>query len=535
MGKYIQVFKNYEGSYLPGCPVIIVGKALVKEEYTGDIYAQVKFQNIGSKSIVGISASVTVFDVYGKELNSVKDIQYLNLNVERGSEFGSKTLIPLDTNARSFDLGLDQVRFADGSALQLHHNSWEKLPEQELLIDKLGKELAEEYYRQTSQSSRYVPCKNKSIWLCSCGAVNLADEESCRDCGQKYSELVTALDEDKLAASIKQRLEEEARLNAERAEKEAKSRRKRTKTICISLAIIFAICLSAYMVKNVLVPGNAYKSAMALYDAKDYYNAYAGFDALKNYRDSQDMACECKYLYGQKLCSEEKLDEACGVFRSLGNYKNSNELAEKLEIIISLSQCSKGDIVTLGEYEQDNNSSNGSEPIRWRVLKATNDSTMLISQQALDMRPFNDSRKAVTWETSSLRTWLNDDFYNAAFNEGEKMFIKETALENAEDEDKVFLLSSNEAMSLFSGDDSRKTSNTEYAVRNTDPYYKKFCFWWLRSRSSDRSTEIADIVDGSGGMIDVGFMEPAASFVDEYHSVRPVIWVNNTVNLEFLE
>lgn len=533
MGKYIQVFKNYEGSYLPGCPVIIVGKALVKEEYTGDIYAQVKFQNIGSKSIVGISASVTVFDVYGKELNSVKDIQYLNLNVERGSEFGSKTLIPLDTNARSFDIGLDQVRFADGSALKLQNNSWEKLPEQELLIDKLGKELAEEYYRQTSQSSRYVPCKNKSIWLCSCGAVNLADEESCRDCGQKYSELAEALDEGKLAASIKLRQEEEKRINAEKAAKEAENSRKRIKTICISFLIVLAISLGAYIVENVVVPSNAYKDAVALYNAGDYYNAYVQFASLNEYKDSHVMACECKYMYGEKLYKEEKLEEARGIFSSLGDYKNSNELAEKLEIIVSLSQCRKGDIVTLGEYEQDNNSSNGSEPIRWCVLKATNDSTMLISQQALDMRPFNYSRKAVTWETSSLRAWLNDNFYNAAFNETEKMFIKETTLENTED--KVFLLSRNEAMSLFGKDANRKTSNTEYAVRNADPYYKNFCFWWLRSRSSDRSTEIADIVDGSGGMIDVGFMEPAASFVDEYNSVRPVIWVNNKVNLDFLE
>ena len=241
MGKYTHIFKNYEGSYLPGCPVIIVGKALVKEEYTGDIYAQVKFQNIGSKSIAGISASVTVFDVYGKELNSVKDIQYLNLNVERGSEFGSKTLIPLDTNARSFDLGLDQVRFADGSALKLQNNSWEKLPEQELLIDKLGKELAEEYYRQTSQSSCYVPCKNKSIWLCSCGAVNLADEESCRDCGQKYSELVTALDEE----NLKKAYDEKARKKKkEDDEKHTAERKKRIKIVYGLIGAILAIIIT---------------------------------------------------------------------------------------------------------------------------------------------------------------------------------------------------------------------------------------------------------------------------------------------------
>ena len=223
MGKYAHIFKNYEGSYLPGCPVIIMGRALVKEEYTGDIYAQVKFQNIGGKSVAGISASVTVFDVYGKELGSIKNFQYRNLDEGCGNEFGSKTLIPLDTNARGFEVRLDEVRFADGSALEFRNGSWEKLPEQELIADRLGKELAEEYCRETSRASRYVPCKNEDIWLCSCGAVNMADEDSCRTCGQKYSELTEALDEEKL----KKAYEEKARKKKiEDDEKHAAERKK---------------------------------------------------------------------------------------------------------------------------------------------------------------------------------------------------------------------------------------------------------------------------------------------------------------------
>lgn len=241
MGKYTHIFKNYEGSYFPGCPVIIVGKALVKEEYTGDIYAQIKFQNIGSKNIAGISASVTVFDVYGKELSSVKGIQYPDMNEACGSEFGSKTLIPLNTSARSFDVRLDEVCFADGSALKFRSGSWEKLPEQELLVDRLGKELAEEYCREISEDSCYVPCKNENIWLCSCGAVNLADEESCRDCGQKYSELVTALDEE----NLKKAYDEKARKKKkEDDEKHTAERKKRIKIVYGLIGAILAIIIT---------------------------------------------------------------------------------------------------------------------------------------------------------------------------------------------------------------------------------------------------------------------------------------------------
>ena len=241
MGKYAHIFKNYEGSYFPGCPVIIVGRALVKEEYTGDIYAQVKYQNIGGKSIAGISASVTVFDVYGKELRSLKNFQYRNLDEGCGSEFGSETLIPLDANARSFEVRLDEVCFSDGSALKFQSEGWQKFPEQELIADILGKELAEEYCRETSRSSRYVPCKNKSIWLCSCGAVNLADEESCRDCGQKYSELVTALDEE----NLKKAYDEKARKKKkEDDEKHTAERKKRIKIVYGLIGAILAIIIT---------------------------------------------------------------------------------------------------------------------------------------------------------------------------------------------------------------------------------------------------------------------------------------------------
>lgn len=40
----------------------------------------------------------------------------------------------------------------------------------------------------------------------------------------------------------------------------------------------------------------------------------------------------------------------------------------------------------------------------------------------------------VTWETSTLRTWLNNDFYNAAFSADEKGVIIEQSLKNEDNE-----------------------------------------------------------------------------------------------------
>ena len=78
-----------------------------------------------------------------------------------------------------------------------------------------------------------------------------------------------------------------------------------------------------------------------------------------------------------------------------------------------------GQIKTFGSYEQDNNKSR-KEPIEWRVLKVNGDLALVISEKILDCRPYNETRTAVTWETSSIRKWLNGTFLNAAFTEAEK-------------------------------------------------------------------------------------------------------------------
>ena len=81
-----------------------------------------------------------------------------------------------------------------------------------------------------------------------------------------------------------------------------------------------------------------------------------------------------------------------------------------------------GDYIKFGNYEQDNNLSNGKEPIEWLVLAVqSNGAYLLISRYVLDAKPYNTTLSGkTTWETSTLRKWLNEEFYNAAFSKAEK-------------------------------------------------------------------------------------------------------------------
>ena len=47
------------------------------------------------------------------------------------------------------------------------------------------------------------------------------------------------------------------------------------------------------------------------------------------------------------------------------------------------------------------------EPVKWRILSLKNDEALLLSDRVLDCFPFNQTDEKVTWQTSSVRSWLN--------------------------------------------------------------------------------------------------------------------------------
>ena len=91
---------------------------------------------------------------------------------------------------------------------------------------------------------------------------------------------------------------------------------------------------------------------------------------------------------------------------------------------------SAGDIITFGRYEQDGNTVNDPEAIEWQVLEVEDGHALLISKYALDEKKYNEKYENVTWETCTLRAWLNGEFYNSAFSSEEKGQIRQVTLKN---------------------------------------------------------------------------------------------------------
>ncbi len=80
----------------------------------------------------------------------------------------------------------------------------------------------------------------------------------------------------------------------------------------------------------------------------------------------------------------------------------------------------------------------------WRILKVDTkkQAALVISERFVDRRPFNDTLDlSVTWNTSSIRRWLNNEYFVDEFSEEERRAIFNVHIKDMNCVDKVFLLS----------------------------------------------------------------------------------------------
>ena len=213
------------------------------------------------------------------------------------------------------------------------------------------------------------------------------------------------------------------------------------------------------------------------------------------------------------------------------------------------------DCVYFGNYYQTNDTTK--DPIKWRVLSVDGDDAFLLADQNLDAKPYNTSYVDVTWETCTLRSWLNgygasdnvegtdyssDNFLDTAFTAEERAAIRQTTVVNEDNptygteggndtQDKVYLLSIAEASNAEYGFNSklrtesktRQAKNTVYAKSqgawtSTSTEYEGNGDWWLRSPS--------DISSSASGVTDNGYGGNYGYVYYANVAVRPALHLN---------
>ena len=196
-----------------------------------------------------------------------------------------------------------------------------------------------------------------------------------------------------------------------------------------------------------------------------------------------------------------------------------------------IEEAGIGDKVTFGRYEQDGNYDNGPEDIEWRVLSKESDNLLLISELGLDSGAYNSYGGKTSWETCTLRAWLNESFLSEAFSSEEEKHIATVTVgadrnpiyntpAGNDTRDRVFLLSAYEAEAYFGSDSDRKCVPTSYAIMRGAWVSDKYgtCSWRLRTPGKS-AAEVMLIYDS-------GLIYPDGDTVaDDDDVIRPALWI----------
>lgn len=357
-------------------------------------------------------------------------------------------------------------------------------------------------------------------------------------------------DVEKLRKQAEQRYEECR--NAEEKQRRANARKKKTMTIA-AIVLAVAACVAGWFVVTRVIPENKYQQAWTLRENGKYDEAIAAFEELGEYSDAKAQITETKHQQATNLNAFGKYDEAYAIYVTLTGYKDVDKLLTEDDNIVAVikaleardAKFTVGNYVTFGEYPQTT-AGEDMTPIEWLVLARDGDKALLISRYGLDAQPYNKDHTSVTWETCTLRTWLNGTFYNKAFSSAEQAAILTTSVDNSKyqcysgwstngcnnTQDKVLLLSYAEANKYFgvTYDNRRNTKSrvapTAYAIAQ-GAYADSFRRtadgtaagqWWLRSPGLYHQDYAASVLtDGSFDGHDVS---------SDYGSVRPALWVN---------
>ncbi len=393
-------------------------------------------------------------------------------------------------------------------------------------------------------------------------------------------------DVEELRKQAEQRYEECR--NAEEKERKAKERKNKRLTVAFVLVVLIA-CVVGWFVVTRVIPNNKYQRAVTLRENGQYGEAAAVFTELGDYSDANEQIAPTKYMQAEELRENGQYEEAIALFTELGNYydaaaqvtetkyqkatnlnafgkydeayaiyvtltgykdvdklliEDDNIVAAKKVLEAREAQFTVGNYVTFGEYPQTT-AGEDMTPIEWLVLARDGNKALLISRYGLDAQPYNTDHTSVTWETCTLRTWLNVTFYNKAFSSDEQAAILTTSVDNGKNqgyskwstsggnntEDKVFLLSYAEANKYF-GVTYDNISNTKSRVAPT-------AYAIAQGAWASSSNKTADSTDaGWWWLRSPGFYQSSAAYVLGYGlfrgddvirvsgSVRPALWVN---------
>lgn len=255
--------------------------------------------------------------------------------------------------------------------------------------------------------------------------------------------------------------------------------------------------------------GEQYEQAVTHMDAGRYSEAITLFMETKAYRDSEQKAVEAAVAMFENGTPEDSI-EAYTLLGTLGRkeFSNASVLMEELLPrfkIARIKVANVGDTVVMGKTN-----------CRWLVIAKEDDRILVISDESVSARAYHTEVGAISWANCSLRTWLNQDYFEKTFTADEASMIMETEIADGDEyspsstvvKDRIFLLSPEDAerfMPIIGGQSDSEAQTFHNA-------------WWLRTAETSQETYVMNVLG------EVTTLNGAATRADI--GVRPAMWLS---------
>ncbi len=253
------------------------------------------------------------------------------------------------------------------------------------------------------------------------------------ECRRKAEELKSGLPEEKETVSR----------TVTTTAREQKNEKKKGKGRWAALGIVVLVVAAAI----------AYKAAPTRYwlagvESKAGLHRYAmeSYAKLGDYKESAAKEKEESVSYAEKLRADGDLDGARRQYSKLADNGDENAAVLETELEQTLiGEAKPGKTVVFGKC-------------RWIMLEKKNGKALLTRYKVLrggEKEIYNSSSEKVTWKDSSLRAYLNGEFFEKEFTQPEAACVEQTNLKNSDNKiygtkggedtaDYVFILSSEE-------------------------------------------------------------------------------------------
>ncbi len=238
------------------------------------------------------------------------------------------------------------------------------------------------------------------------------------------------------------------------------------------------------------------------------FDYYGGEAYIEKYRENM-------YLEVVSLYREGEYEEAAELILECGtDYRDLSILyLNCVRGVVGEFRC--GDTIEYGTDERGRR-------IEWLVVAVAQGKVLLVSEDILFDSSFNAYDSSTSWESSTLRKYLNDTsaygFLGKTFTQSELDSILESVVVSEDSSvygtyagentvDRVFLLSISELTQFTTNSDERVAF-----------HHGKTHFWWLRTPGEDMSRMT---VVSPNGLVYSGGVDASDS-----HGVRPAMWVS---------